>query len=226
MDQALISLLAASIAFVGSHFALSHPLRRPLVHALGERGFMALYSLVAIATFVWMVRAFGASPFEPRLWDGFDDGPWVVASLLTIVALTLFLGSFARNPALPGQTGEGLADRQPTGVFRITRHPMMWAFALWAVAHILVSPTPRTMILAGAILVLALVGSHLQDRKKEALMGANWSAWEQRTSYWPRLSALAAPGWLWVAALLLWLVITWAHEPLGYVPAGLWKFTP
>ncbi|HBM72144.1 MAG TPA: MFS transporter, partial [Erythrobacter sp.] len=29
MDHALVSLLAASLAFVGMHFALSHPLRAP-----------------------------------------------------------------------------------------------------------------------------------------------------------------------------------------------------
>ena len=48
----LLSLVAASTAFVGSHFALSHPLRAPLVGALGEAGFRVLYSLVALAAFV------------------------------------------------------------------------------------------------------------------------------------------------------------------------------
>lgn len=33
----------AAAAFVGSHFALSHPLRGPLVARLGERGFLLLY---------------------------------------------------------------------------------------------------------------------------------------------------------------------------------------
>ena len=224
MYEALVSLTAASIAFVGTHFALSHPLRRPLVGALGERGFMALYSLVALGTFVWMVRAFLAAPFEPRLWQGFEDVPWAVASVLTLAGLALFLGSFARNPALPGQTGADLADRAPAGAFRVTRHPMMWGFALWALGHIIATPTPRTLILAGAILVLALVGAHLQDRKKEALMGGAWQAWEAKTSYWPRLSQLGALGWLWLVALALWLALTWAHAPIGYVPAGIWKW--
>ncbi len=224
MNEALVSLAAASIAFVGLHFALSHPLRRPLVGTLGERGFMALYSVVALGTFIWMVRAFKAAPYEPRLWNGFADAPWTVASVLTLVALALFLGSFARNPALPGQEGTDLATRIPAGAFRVTRHPMMWGFALWALAHIIATPTARTLILAGAILVLALLGAHLQDRKKEAQLGAGWQAWEAKTSYWPRLSQLGALGWLWVVALLLWLAITWAHAPIGYVPAGIWKW--
>ena len=144
MESALASLSAASIAFVGGHFVLSHPLRPGLVRALGERGFLGLYTLVALATFAWMVMAFLSAPFEPRLWGGFDDLPWAIASVLTLVALTLFLGSLKGNPALP--------------------------------------------------------------------------------SYWPRLTQLGALGWLWIAGLALWLAITWAHAPLGYVPAGVWKW--
>ena len=77
MDPALVSLLAASVAFVGSHFALSHPLRAPLVGALGENGFRILYSLVALATFIWAATAFrsvgaGGTP----LWDGMSDAIW------------------------------------------------------------------------------------------------------------------------------------------------------
>ena len=47
----LVSLAAASAAFVGSHFAMSHPLRAPLVATVGEKPFLGLYSLVALATF-------------------------------------------------------------------------------------------------------------------------------------------------------------------------------
>jgi hypothetical protein len=43
MDAALTSLLAAALAFVGTHFALSHPLRAPL----GKASFLRLHSLVA-----------------------------------------------------------------------------------------------------------------------------------------------------------------------------------
>lgn len=224
MEGALASLTAASIAFVGTHFALSHPLRAPLVRAVGEKGFLGLYSLVAFATFGWMVWAFLSAPYDPKLWNGSEDLPWAVASVLTIIALTLFLGSLKGNPALPDQSSAGLADKVPAGVFRVTRHPMMWGFALWAIAHMLVAPTPRTLILSTAVLVLALLGAHLQDRKKRVLTGAAWQAWEGKTSYWPRLSQLGAPGWLWLVSLVFWLGITWAHAPLGYVPAGVWKW--
>ena len=37
-----IGMLAlASLAFVGTHFLMSHPLRQPMASALGEKGFPA-----------------------------------------------------------------------------------------------------------------------------------------------------------------------------------------
>jgi len=226
MDPALVSLIAACIAFVGSHFALSHPLRAPLVRALGERPFLGLYTLVAFLTLGWIVLAFRAAPAD----IGGAPGPagdvlWAAASLLTIVALVLLFGSFRGNPAVPETPAEKVAAAAPRGIFAVTRHPMMWAFALWAIAHMLIFWSTRTMIVAAAILLLALLGAHLQDRKKRALQGEAWAHWEAQTSYWPRWSGLLSAGWgLWLAAILLWLAITWLHLWLAGLPAGIWRW--
>lgn len=223
MNPALTELLAASIAFVGTHFALSHPLRAPLVRIAGATGFMALYSLVALATFAWMALAFRAAPAADL--GGSGEPGWAIATLLTIPALVLFLGSLRGNPALPAPGADRLASREPAGVMRITRHPMMWGFALWAISHIVLWWSLRTLIVAGAVLVLALLGAHLQDRKKQALMGEAWIGWEAKTSYWPRWSALLSAGWiLWLVALAAWAVITWSHIHAAGVPAGIWRW--
>jgi len=50
MEAALIELIAANTAFVGTHFIMSHPLRSAMVRMLGEMGFQVAYSLVSIAT--------------------------------------------------------------------------------------------------------------------------------------------------------------------------------
>ena len=150
---------------------------------------------------------------------------WAISSLLTLVALTLFLGAFRGNPALPAPGAAALAQKPVHGVFHVTRHPMMWGFALWAVAHILVSPTPRNLVMVGSIAFLALVGAHLQDRKKADLMGDAWAQWQAKTSYWPRWGQLGQAGAaLWLISLGLWLAMTWAHVPLAYVPAGIWRW--
>ena len=225
MEQGLANLVAAAVAFVGTHFVLSHPLRAPLVRIVGAIGFQIVYSLVAFATLGWMVLAYRTIGPGAGLWDGYGAILWAISSLLTLVAAVLFVGSLMGNPALPAPGAAALADKPVHGVFHVTRHPMMWGFALWAVSHALVSPTPRSLVLTCAVGVLALVGSHLQDRKKEALMGAAWAGWESKTSYWPKLGGLAKAGLVpWLGGLVLWLVATWAHIPGNGMAAGVWRW--
>ena len=219
----LTSLIAASLAFVGTHFALSHPLRAPLVGVLGAAGFSLLYSIVAAASMAWMYFAFLSA--DDTMLGGSGELGWIAATVLTLPALVLFLGSLKGNPALPAPGAEKLAQREPAGVFAVTRHPMMWGFALWALSHIVLWWSWRTLVVALAILLLALVGARLQDRKKEVLMGAAWKEWEGKTSYWPRWSRLAgAGGVLWLVAIAAWLGITWWHISAGGIPAGIWRW--
>lgn len=226
MTHPLASLIAANITFIGGHFALSHPLRRALAGLLGEKAFLALYSLVQIAVLVWIVLAFQAvGPGGATLWNGQSTALWIIASLLTILALALLMGSLKGNPALPATNPEVVANAKPYGVFAITRHPMMWGIALWAFAHILVAPNARTTITAGSMAVLALLGAHLQDRKKAVLLGQAWNGWKSRTNFAPRWRRLGEIGFgAWALAILAWLVLTWAHIPLAWVPAGIWRW--
>ena len=226
MDQEYAQLVAAALAFVGSHFALSHPLRAGLVRRLGTGGFQGLYSVVALATFGWIIIAFRAIPPQVELlWDGASKLPWALATIVMLAASVLLAGSFMGNPALPQPNAKALALHQPKGVFKITRHPMMWSFALWSAAHVLVSPSVRVMILSGTIAFLALVGAHLQDRKKEVLMGEAWIKWEHRTSYWPKLAGFGSAGAVpWLGGIALWLGATWAHIPAIGMAAGVWRW--
>lgn len=219
----LAELAAASLAFVGTHFALSHPLRAPLVARIGEKGFLPLYSLVAFATLGWMVIAFRAAP--PVDLRGSGEIGWIVATVLTLPALLLFLGSLRGNPAFPNPAASKPVTRAPSGVFAVTRHPMMWGFALWGLSHIILWWSWRTVIVGATILFLALVGAHLQDRKKAALLGEGWSGWATQTSYWPRWGRFFRVGAvLWFVSLVLWLAISWVHIPSAGIPAGVWRW--
>ena len=225
MEQGFANLVAAAVAFVGTHFALSHPLRAPVVKAIGPIGFQIVYSLVAFATFGWMVLAYRALGPQIGLWDGTQAPLWVLASLLTLVAAVLFVGSLLGNPALPDPRAVSLADKPVHGVFHVTRHPMMWGFALWALAHTLISPTPRSFVLTGTLGFLALVGSHLQDRKKQVLMGSAWAGWQAKTSYWPKLGGLTKAGVVpWAGGVILWLVATYLHILGNGMAAGIWRW--
>ncbi|WP_260582991.1 NnrU family protein [Sphingopyxis sp. PET50] len=230
--QPMTLLITTGVLFVGTHFALSHPLRAPLAGRMGERAFQIVYSVVAIATFALLVQAWRGMPPEPPLWAG-GDGLWMVATLIVLVASILFMGSLIGNPALPAPNAAAAAQGAPRGVFAITRHPMMWGFALWALAHALVVPTPGQIVLSAIIAFLALGGSAGQDVKKARLMGDAWRHWAARTSFVPFARQLGGRG-AWGDAIprphalfggiLLWAAATWAHGALGYMVAGIWRW--
>ena len=98
---------------------------------------------------------------------------------------------------------------------------MMWAFALWAVVHGGLSGTGRTVALATAILILALVGARLQDGKKRGQMGEGWKAHEAATSFVPFGRGFAMPGWIaLIGGIVVFVVATGLH-PLAGGP-NLW----
>ncbi|TPG10442.1 MFS transporter [Sphingomonas oligophenolica] len=221
-------VILAAVTFVGTHFLLSHPLRVPVVARVGANGFLGLYSLVALATLAWLVIAYRAAPMTPLLWP-VGDALWAVVTIVMLIASILFVGSLIGNPALPGpdQPAPGAAR----GVFTITRHPMMWAFALWGLCHIAVYPIAANIVLAGAVVVLALVGARAQDAKKEALQPHVWPDWERKTSYWPFAAVASGRARLggfrphdWAGGIVIWLAATWAHLPLAGWAAGIWRW--
>ena len=212
-----MGLFFGSIAFVGTHFLMSHPLRAAMIRRFGHKGFTGVYSLVSLILFaliIWSYRAIGR---EPQLWVP-NNYTWGIGAILTWVGIVLFVGSFVGNPALPGAPGP---KGGPKGVFTVTRHPMMWGFALWAMTHILVLATFKAVVFYGSILFLALVGSAMQDRKKAMLMGDQWHEWTAQTSFLPFGRGLAHPGaFALVVGTILYLGITWLHP----VPVGVWRW--
>ncbi len=230
MRQPMIMLPLAAIAFPGTHFVMSHPLRKPLVQAMGERAFLGVYSLVSVVTLAWVVIAYRLAPQGSPLW-AVGNGLWMVATLLMLIASVLLAGSLVRNPAFPNPGAPAAAPGPARGVYAVTRHPMFWSFAIWGVAHILVYPTAKTFIVASSIIVLSLVGATLQDRKKERLQPEVWPAWERQTSYVPFAAVVAGRARLGgfglfdlLGGLVFWLAASWAHIPLSGVAAGVWRW--
>jgi len=107
MEGSISAVVAASVAFVASHFILSHPLRKPLVGAIGERAFQGLYALVSFATLGWMIVAYRRAPLTEPLW-AVGNGLWALVTVVMLIASILLMGSLIRNPALPTGGGPGV----------------------------------------------------------------------------------------------------------------------
>ncbi len=223
-------LLLAAMAFVGTHFLLSHPLRAPLVRAMGEGAFLGIYSVIALVTTIWMIVAYGTAPSTVPFWL-VGDGLWAVATVLMLIASILLAGSLVGNPAFPKPGAAHAAPGSARGVYAITRHPMLWSFAIWGCVHILVYPLAKSFIVTSAIILLSLVGAVFQDRKKERLQPQTWPDWERHTSYFPLAAIIGGRARFGgfgrvaiVGGVVIWLAATWAHIPLSGWRAGIWRW--
>ena len=187
----MASLAYAVLFWVVLHLAVAGPLRPALADRLGEAGFRALFSILSAAGLVGLILAYRAAPYVP-LWPA-PPGARHAAMLLMLIAFVLLVfgasGSNPTSPAVARLAGRG--ELPVHGITRITRHPMLWAFALWAVAHLLNNGHLAALLLFGAILVTALNGMASIDRKRRRALGPLWDKFAARTSILPFAAILA-----------------------------------
>lgn len=179
-------LYAATIAFLATHFISSTPLRPALARAIGEKGYLGLYTLVAFLTLGWMIWAYGKAPLEP-LWPGLRLAPLFT---MPVAFILIACGLLSRNPTLVGADKLLKSPDPARGIIRVTRHPMMWGFILWAASHILARGEMKSTVFFGSFLVLAALGALLIDRRKEKTLGEDWQRFARVTSYFPFLAIL------------------------------------
>ena len=213
------TLLLACIVFLATHFVSSTPLRTVAVDAIGEKAWLGLYTLIAFATIGWMVWAYNKAPLQP-LWPGLRLAP---AILMPFSFLLLVGGLLTRNPTAVGQANALKSEEPARGMLRVTRHPMMWGFMIWALAHILARGELKSTLFFGSFLVLAGVGAAMIDARKAKTLGGDWTRFVAATSYFP--FAAIAQGrnklvWseirpqIWVIAVVLYAAFFWFHPAL------------
>jgi len=195
----------ASLAFVGLHFLLSHPLRAPLVRALGgEQKFSGVYSLIVAVAFVWLIHAHATAPYI-ALWG---DPVWarhLLALIMMPAVLLVVLGLTSKNPTM-GPKGAKALVGAGHGVTAITRHPMLWGFALWAIGHMIANGDQATVILTAGIVILSLGGAMAIDAKKRKLIGAPYEAFMAHTSFVPFVAIAQGRAKLSLAEIGLWRI--------------------
>jgi uncharacterized membrane protein len=171
-------------AFAGTHVGLSSVRFRPrLVARLGENGFRVLYSLVALAIFIPLVQTyFGHKHAGPLLWALPHTAllRWVVYVGMGL-AFVLAVGGLVRpSPAavVPGPP-------TPAGVYRVTRHPLMMAIAIFGLFHLLPNGSAADVAFFGGLAAFAVVGAAHQDRRKLATDPGGFRAFYEATSFFP-----------------------------------------
>ena len=209
----MTELLIAATLWIATHLGISSTAARArVVNAIGEGAYLGAYSLLAVATLTFLILAWADAPRDIWLWYPARWQTWVALLLMPLAFILLVTGLLGPNPTSVGQERH-LGDPEAVrGVLRITRHPVQWAFLLWALAHVPANGELATLILLAAIALVAGLGTLLIDRKKAALAGDQWQRFAAATSNLPFAAILAgrnrlALGELGLGRLLLALVV-------------------
>ena len=185
MALSTLELILWSILFVGIHFGVSSTALRPrIIGMLGEKPYLALYSILVTVFLVMMIIAFREAP-KTAIWGSL---PVLRQLPLLVMPLSLILlvgGMMAPNPSSVGQGRKLKSGYQPTGIQRISRHPTLVGFSIWGASHILAKGDLPSLIFFGAFLVLSLLGPGAIDRKRQAELGEAWEKYAAVTSVIP-----------------------------------------
>lgn len=155
--------------------------------SMGERGKGMVTGLLVLSIILMVIGYQGAT--GAFFW-GPNPALVGINNLLVLVALYLFAAS-------------GMKTR----VTAMTRHPMLWGFALWAGAHLLVNGDTPSFILFGGLLAWSFVEMVAINRA---------SPWIRPTGPFPaRKEAMAAVG-----AVIVMIVIGLIHGWIGPWPFG------
>jgi len=219
-------LLLAALLWIGVHVGIAGTaVRAAIVARTGEAGFRIGYSLLSVGAITLLIEAWKSAETTP-LWYAPDALRWVLAVLM-LPAFVLFVASVVKpNPTAAG--GEAALGQEPRGIQRITRHPMLWSFALWALVHLIGNGDSAAVVFFGAFAVTALAGMPSIDAKLAKRVPEGWGRLAATTSILPfgailagrnRL-VLAEIGWIPpVVGLVVWAALLHFHRGIfGVAP--------
>jgi len=186
----MVSLSLAALAFIGIHLGVSGTqLRDRIVSRMGLRAYMVLFSVASVGAIIWLVSAYRAADYVPT-WGQLEWWKPVMIALMLPAFLLVVIGLTTPNPTAVAQ--EGLVDRPPQGIVRITRHPFLVGVAIWAGVHLIGNGDVASLLFFAALAVVAVAGTASIDAKRRRVLGAAaWDVFASRTSIVPFAAVLS-----------------------------------
>ena len=226
----MIEFCVALSAFVAAHLIpASQDLRARLILQMGRTAYLTVYSILSLVLLGWLIvaaqRAETVCLWNPAPWQ------WHVPFIAMPVATFLLVaGLLSANPLSISIRG----GAEPGPITSVTRHPVLWAFLLWAVSHIPSNGTGVALMLFGTMALFSLLGFVLLDLKARKRLGPErWRELAAETSIlpfaallsgrarWNALRPLVLPALMAVAAYV-WFVLQGHALLIGPDPlAGL-----
>lgn len=181
----MTEFLLAIFLFVLTHVVPpATPVRRRLISRLGRRRYLIGYSLLSLALLVWVLSAALRAPYillwAPAGWQA------AVPAVAMPLAFWFLVASFTEaNPLSISFRRPDPAHSVPP-IARITRHPVIWGFLIWAGAHVPPNGDVVSLILFGGMAALAAAGIPVLDRKARQRLGdRQWQELSRSTSAIP-----------------------------------------
>lgn len=220
-----IVILLWWLMFGGSHIiGSSIPVRNFFINRIGTLGFKAIYSLVALATFIPLCYVF----FSNRhVGYHFYSAGYFVELLANFIMLGSFIvlmqGFVTANPMTSMAELTGRVVRTGHGIQRVTRHPQNLAFGLFGLAHLLANPYVGDWIFFGGFIIYGILSAMHQDRRLFAAGSVSVKQFLADTSAFPFAAILTgrqrfAPGEYHppalAAAIVLFILMRLLHPML------------
>lgn len=213
--ESLWPLLICCVLFVGLHFVLSGPVRAPLVSRIGAARFTALYSVLVGLPFAGVYWGWSVAP-HVVVWTPPIFTIHLAVTLNLFAAILIVAGYSTASPTVAGTNVKADA---PHGVLTITRHPALWGFGLWALAHLGANGDAASIVLFGGFFVLSFGGMLHIDRRRRG-GDPSWEAFESTSSLVPfaavvtRRTKLDLSGLWWrtLVGIGVYATLVWSHE--------------
>ena len=196
-------LVLATLVFLFIHIVPASALRAPLVNAIGERGYLAAFSILSLAALIWMIMSFNASDSGGYVWYHAGKIQYVTAVLMFIALVLGVGGLIGANPTSVGGKVSGSGD-PATGFLRITRHPFLMSVVIWSIAHLIVRGEMRAIVFFGGLGLLAAVGTVLIVAKTARRLGPEWERFRDATSIIPFLAIIQGRNRFSFSELKIW----------------------
>jgi uncharacterized membrane protein len=144
-DSAMWTLWLGVALFAGPHlFGLLAPQPRDALKArLGENAWKGLYSLVALAGFVFLALGYLAGRSGPASLEMVYEPLYGARHLSYLLILAGFI-------LIGASHGKGY-------IKAFVRHPMSLGIALWSIGHLLVNGETAVVVIFGMFLIIALL---------------------------------------------------------------------
>jgi len=178
-------LVLGLVLFLGVHsVSIVAPAWRDAQAARNEKAWKGIYTLVSLAGFALLVYGYGVARQTPVVVYAPPTWTRHLALLLMVPVFPLLLAAY-----LPGR------------IKTVTKHPMLVATKLWAVAHLLANGNLADLLLFGGFLAWAVADRiSLKRRAVRAIPGAPPG---------PANDAIAIVGGLALYGLFVWRAHLW-----------------